>query len=133
MAYLNGGIPIAGQFNLKSSVPIDGRFIIDSVEELTAMVNDGALYPGLQFYLTKAITYKSKNYTVGQYLFTTADTPIQLYDESGNFVGNVTDLTNELNALAKRVTENETSIKNIEAEIDGIQSESGSLVWQEFD
>ena len=31
MAYLNGGIPIAGQFNLKSSVPIDGRFVIKTI------------------------------------------------------------------------------------------------------
>lgn len=51
MSYSSGGVVLSGQFDLKSTSPIDGRYVIVSVAELKAMIAD-ALYPGLQFTLT---------------------------------------------------------------------------------
>ena len=55
MSYNTGGVVLSGQFNLKSTSPIDGRYVIVSETELKAMIAD-ALYPGLQFTITNDIT-----------------------------------------------------------------------------
>lgn len=55
MSYSSGGVVLSGQFDLKSTSPLDGRYVIVSEAELKAMIAD-ALYPGLQFTITADIT-----------------------------------------------------------------------------
>lgn len=67
----NGGTNLKGQFNLKNTDPIDGRYVITSLAEYNALTaKDGEtpkfLYPGLTFTVTKDLneTIKAGNYTV---------------------------------------------------------------------
>ena len=55
-----GGVNLKGQFNLRNTDPIDGRYVITSkeeYEEMTTLSSNSAvyLYPGLMFTVTTAL------------------------------------------------------------------------------
>ena len=62
MSFKTGGTPLSGQFHLKSTDPIDSRYVITSLEEYTALLSADDygkpkyLYPGLVFTITANLT-----------------------------------------------------------------------------
>lgn len=52
MSYSSTGVSLSGQFSLHNGNPLDSRFVITSSDELNAMREDNALYPGLTFTVT---------------------------------------------------------------------------------
>ena len=69
MSYNNTGIPIAAQFNLKSPTPVDSRYVITNSEQLSSLIEDEVVYPGLSFALTSESTYNETVYSPGIYRF----------------------------------------------------------------
>ena len=55
MSFNSNGVNLKGQFNLKNTDPIDGRYVITTKEEYESMKNL-ALYPGLMFTITNELT-----------------------------------------------------------------------------
>lgn len=63
MSFNSSGVNLKGQFNLKTTDPIDGRYVIttkEEYEEFTKKADGKALYlyPGLIFTITTELTLK---------------------------------------------------------------------------
>lgn len=62
MSFNSNGVNLKGQFNLKNTDPIDGRYLVTSEDEYESLVSKGDdgipkfLYPGLTFTVTKELT-----------------------------------------------------------------------------
>ena len=75
MSFNSSGVNLKGQFNLKNTDPIDGRYLVTSVAEYEALTSEDDsgpkfLYPGLTFTVTTNLTLnngtivKAGNYQV---------------------------------------------------------------------
>ena len=80
MSFNSNGVNLKGQFNLKNTDPIDGRYIITSTDEYekmtTKLSSDSAvyLYPGLMFTVTTELILSNKtNFVVPNVYKTNAD------------------------------------------------------------
>lgn len=79
MSYNSGGMPIGGQFAISSPVPLDCRYVVTSANELTALINEGGVYDGLEVWFTQSITYNSVTYSAGKHLLLSDGTIKCLY------------------------------------------------------
>lgn len=66
MSFKSPGVNLKGQFNLKNTDPIDGRYVIttaEEYEEMTKLSSGSAvyLYPGLMFTVTTELTLSKKS------------------------------------------------------------------------
>ncbi len=73
------GIPVSGSFRIRSVEPVDSRYIINSEAELNLLIEDNALYPGLEFTLTKPIG----SYSAGKYFVTASNAFKKIYNLDG--------------------------------------------------
>ena len=73
------GIPVSGSFRIRSVEPVDSRYIINSEAELNLLIQDNALYPGLEFTLTTTIG----SYSAGKYFVTASNTFKKIYNLDG--------------------------------------------------
>ena len=80
MSYNNTGIPVAAQFNLRSSSPLVSRLVIDNAAQWRAMFEEGAVYPSMMFALTADIEVDGTSYQRGFYRITMDGTPYFIED-----------------------------------------------------
>lgn len=75
MSYNNTGIPLASQFNLRSSLPLDSRFVIENESQWKALFDDDAVYPSMEFALLNDINVNGVDYSRGFYRIDMERTP----------------------------------------------------------
>ena len=70
MSFNSNGVNLKGQFNLKNTDPIDGRYLVTSADEYESLVSKGDdgipkfLYPGLTFTVTEDLTLSDGTTTI---------------------------------------------------------------------
>ena len=103
------GINVASGFKLQAQVPLDGRSVVDTIEDRDALITENGAYEGMRVYVKATQT-----------MYTLKGTTAEDWEAEGG------DVAADLGELTERVSTAETNITNLDGELDNkVDKETG--------